>query len=56
MTCGGMRQGGDCYSHHLEEEKKAECITSSDAEQKLYQVTRGLFILNSRCNEVLLFD
>lgn len=35
MTCGGMRQGGDCYSHHLEEEKKAECITSSDAEQKI---------------------
>lgn len=35
MTCPGMRQGGNCYSPHLEEEKKTAFIISSDAEQEI---------------------
>lgn len=56
MTCEGMRQGEDCYSHHLEEEKKAAFIASSDAEQKIMPGDNGLFIFSSGCNEVLLVD
>lgn len=35
MTCEGMRQGEDCYSHHLEEGKKPAFIVSSNAEHKI---------------------